>query len=315
MMNVLYHYAAGPALQTSLAALSAHGLEVQTCAEDDDPRFFELLPQADVIWHCLRPLDVTVMDRAPKLRLIQKIGVGVNTIDLQAARERGIAVCNMPGTNSQAVAEHALGLMLAVLRQIPAFDALTRAGRGWNRPPELEDNLGEIHGRRVGLIGFGQVPRRLTPILKAMGAEVYYHSQRVKQDAGGTWLSLDELLRRCDIISLHVPLTRETRGLLSAERLQVMRPGSLLINTARGELVDPAALLHALQHGPMRGAGLDVHAPEPIAPEDPILQQPNVVLAPHVAWLTQETLARSLQVARENCRRLERGEALVHRII
>lgn len=314
MMRVLYHYAAGPALQTRLAALAQQGLTVQTCAEDDDARFFELLPDAEVIWHCLRPLDAAVMDQAPNLRLIQKIGVGVNTIDLHAARERGISVCNMPGTNSQAVAEHTLALMLAVLRNLITFDALTRAGRGWQRPPELEDSLGELGGRRVGLVGFGQVPRRLTPVLKALGAEVYYHSRRVKQDAGATWLPLDDLLRRCDVVSLHLPLTRDTHQLLDAARLQLMRPGSVLINTARGELVNPQALLQALRDGPLLGAGLDVHAPEPIAPDDPLLQQPNVVLAPHVAWLTQETLVRSLAVAAENAGRLQRGEPLLHKV-
>lgn len=314
MLRVLYHYAAGPALERKLAALEHQGLDVVTCPEDDDARFYALLPETDVIWHCLRPLDAEVMDAAPRLRLIQKIGVGVNTIDLQAARQRGITVCNLPGSNSQAVAEQTLALMLATLRALPRFNELVRSGQGWSRPPALEDNLGELAGRRAGLIGYGQVPRRLAPVLRALGMEVYYHSRRVKQDAEGTWLPLDELLKRCDVVSLHIPLTTETRGLLSAGRLEQMRAGSILINTARGELIDQNALCHVLQHGPLRGAGLDVFSTEPLAADDPLLQQPNIVLTPHVAWLTQETLDRSLAVAADNCTRLQQGETLRHRV-
>lgn len=313
-MRVLYHYAAGPALERRLAALANDGIEVSTCSEQDDGRLFELLPSTEVLWHCLRPIDTAVLDAAPHLRLIQKIGVGVNTIDLQAARARGIAVCNLPGSNSRAVAEHTLGLMLAVLRRIVTFDGLLKAGKGWNRPAEIEDDLGEIAGRRVGLIGYGAVPQLLAPILAAMGAEICYANRSAKPEALGEHLSLDALLERADIVSLHLPLLPETRHLIDAERLQRMRRGAILINTARGGLVDTAALSNNLRSGHLAGAGIDVFESEPAVADDPLLTLPNVVLAPHVAWLTQETLARSVRAAADNCQRLAAGRPLLNRI-
>lgn len=313
-LRVLYHYAAGPALERRLSALADAGIEVSTCSEQDDERFFQLLPNTEVLWHCLRPVDAAVLDAAPHLRLIQKIGVGVNTIDLQAARTRGIAVCNLPGSNSRAVAEHTLGLMLAVLRRIVTFDGLLKAGRGWDRPAELEDDLGEIAGRTVGLIGYGAVPQLLAPILEAMGATLCYANRREKPGALGQYLSLDALLECADIVSLHLPLLPETRHLLNAEKFQRMRRGAILVNTARGGLVDDVALVDSLRSGHLAGAGIDVFEPEPVAAEDPLLTLPNVVLAPHVAWLTQETLARSVAAAVDNCQRLATDRPLLHQV-
>ncbi|TVS15832.1 MAG: hydroxyacid dehydrogenase [Gammaproteobacteria bacterium] len=313
-MRVLYHYAAGPVLQARLARLADEGIEVQTCSELDDARFFDLLPETDVIWHCLRPIDADVLAAAPRLRMIQKIGVGVNTIDLDAAQAREIAVCNLPGSNSRAVAEHTLGLMLAVLRKLVTFDSLTRSGRGWDRPPALEDTLGEIAGRSVGLIGYGAVPRLLAPILDAMGARVAYCNRSEPREATGERMTLDALLASSDIISLHLPLQPETQHLLNATRLQRMRPGAILINTSRGGLIDTEALLTALTDH-LGGAGLDVFQTEPLPADHALRQCDNVVLSPHVAWLTQETLARSVAAAADNCHRLARGEPLANRIV
>lgn len=314
-MRVLYHYDAGPKLRARLAGLAAEGLEVQVCSEADDARLFELLPETEVLWHCLRPVDVAVLDAAPGLRLVQKIGVGVNTIDLDAARARGIAVCNLPGSNSQAVAEHALALMLAVLRRLRTFDALTRAGRGWQRDPALEDGLGELGGRTVGLVGHGSVPAILAPVLAALGAEVLYTARAPHAVAVGRFVSLDDLLAGSDLVSLHVPLTDATAGMIDAGALARMKPGAVLVNTARGGLVDTAALIEALDSGRLSGAGLDVFDPEPLPEDHPLLGREDVVLAPHVAWLTQETLARSVATAAENCRRLGSGRELLHRIV
>jgi phosphoglycerate dehydrogenase-like enzyme len=314
-MRVLYHYDAGPALRRRLASLDAEGLRIEVCGEQDDAGFLSRLPGTEVLWHCLRPLDAATLAAAPALRLIQKIGVGVNTIDLAAARARGIAVCNMPGTNSAAVAEHALGLMLAVLRRITTFDALTRAGQGWSRAPSLEDRLGELGGRTVGLVGYGAGARALAPALTALGARLLYTARSPKADALGAFRELDALLAEADVVSLHLPLTDETRGLIDRERLSRMRPGAVLINTARGGLVDEPALLDALASGRLAGAGLDVFAEEPVDPAHPLLARDDVVLTPHVAWLTQETLERSLDVAVENCRRLAAGAPLLHRVI
>jgi phosphoglycerate dehydrogenase-like enzyme len=315
MMQVIWNYEAAPAFRRELAALAAQGLAVSVCPEADDQRLFELLPATEVLWHCLRPVDAQLLNAAPRLRLVQKIGVGVNTIDLELARARGIAVCNMPGTNSRAVAEQTLGLMLAVLRQIVRFDGDTRAGRGWAWDPNRQDALGEICGRTVGLVGFGAVPELLAPILTAMGARVLYTARAPRANATAEWRTLDALLTESDIVSLHVPLTAETTGLLDAERLARMKPGAILVNTARGGLVDGTALLDALGSGRLAGAGLDVFAAEPLPAGNPLTSLDNVVLAPHVAWLTRETLTRSLAVAAENCRRLQTDAPLLFRVV
>ena len=172
-VNVLFHYAAGPDLAARLAAVRA--LQITVCPEDDDALLARLLPGTDVIWHVLKRCTAEMIAAAPKLRLIQKIGVGVNTIDLDAAKARGIAVCNLPGTNARAVAELTLALMLAVLRRLPRFDAAMRRGEWLDA--ELQDGIGELGGRTVGLVGYGAIPRLLAPVLIALGCRVIYTSR------------------------------------------------------------------------------------------------------------------------------------------
>ncbi len=314
-MKAIFHYATSPGLAARLAAAAPAWLEVEACDEADDERLFRLLPDADVLWHVLKPATAEVIDAAPKLRLIQKIGVGVNTIDLDRAQAREIAVCNMPGTNSQAVAEATLMLMLAALRRAVPFDAATRAGRGWALDVADFDKVGEIAGKTVGLIGYGAVARRLEPALSALGARVVYVATRPKADASAEWRELPDLLAESDIISLHLPQTGETEGMLDAAALARMKPGAVLINGARGGLVDEAALVEALTDGRLAAAGLDVYAQEPIAGDNPLLGLDNVVLSPHIAWLTPETLDRSLEIAVENTRRIRDGEDLLHRVV
>jgi phosphoglycerate dehydrogenase-like enzyme len=314
-IDVLLHYAAGPAWQRDLAALAEGELHLECCDEEDNSRFYALLPLADVLWHVLRPVSAADIARAVKLRLIQKIGVGVNTIDLGAAKAKGIAVCNMPGTNTRAVAEMALLLMMTCLRRLPLLDRATREGRGWKLDSALQDSFGELAGCTVGLVGYGRVPQTLGPILQAMGAKVIYTATAPKPAATAAFRPLSDLLHDSDIVSLHVPLTAVTSQLIDREQLALMRPGAILINTARGGLVNQPALVEALRCGHLRGAGLDVFAIEPVGADEPLLKLENVVLAPHLAWLTTGTLRRSLEVAVENCRRLIAGEALLHRVV
>lgn len=311
-MKVLFHYSAGPALAAQLSALP--GLEVSFCPEADEARLAELLPETEVIWHVLKPLAASHIAAAPKLRLIQKIGVGVNTIDLDAARARGVAVCNLPGTNARAVAEMALLLMLGALRQMGRFEAATRAGAGWSQDSSVQDSLFELGGRTVGLVGYGEIPKILAPVLLALGCRVLYTARAPKPGAIGEWRSLDALLAESDVVSLHIPQTAETAGMIGAETLARMKRGAVLVNTARGGLVDEAALVAALKSGHLAGAGLDVFAQEPVAQDNPLLGLPNVFLAPHIAWLTTGTFDRSFSVAAENCRRLSAGEDLLHRV-
>jgi phosphoglycerate dehydrogenase-like enzyme len=220
----------------------------------------------------------------------------------------------MPGTNSRAVAEATLMLMLTALRRARSFDAATRAGDGWRLDPALFDAVGEIGGRTVGLVGYGAVPALLAPVLIALGARVLYTATTIKPDAVAEWRKLPDLLSESDIVSLHLPLSDATRHLIDRAALARMKRGAVLVNTARGALVDEAALMEALDSGRLRAAGLDVFEQEPVSAELPLLQFDNVTLLPHVAWLTPETLDRSLGVAVENCRRLRDGEALLHRV-
>jgi phosphoglycerate dehydrogenase-like enzyme len=314
-MKVLFHYDAGPALQRDLLALEAERLEVVCCDEGDDARFRALLPEAQVLWHVLRPITAADIEQAQNLKLIQKIGVGVNTIDLDQARSRGIAVCNMPGTNTRAVAELTLLLMLACLRRLPVLDRETRAGKGWDLEYTIQENSHEISGRTVGLVGYGAVPRMLGPVLHAMGAKVIYTARSEKPDVAWPFRSLPDLLREADILSLHVPLTSDTQCMIDKERIALLRRGSVVINTARGGLIEQDALVQGLLSGHIGAAGLDVFALEPASQNESLFGLDNVVVTPHIAWLTRETLTRSLQIGAENCRRLQAGEALLNRVV
>jgi phosphoglycerate dehydrogenase-like enzyme len=313
-MKVLFRYDCGPKLAARLAGLKAAGLDIVTCSETDDAGYARHMAEAGVLWHVLKPVTAAHIAAAPRLKLIQKIGVGVNTIDLEAAKARGVAVCNMPGTNSRAVAEMALLLMLAALRRLGALDAATRKGEGWIAGPRWQEDYGELGGRTVGLVGYGAIPALLAPMLKAVGTRVLYTARTPKPGARGEFRTLADLLAESDIVSLHLPLTSETANLIARKSIALMKPGAILVNTARGGLVDEGDLVEALIHGRIAAAGLDVFAREPVASDNALLTMDNVVVAPHVAWLTPETLERSLGVAAENCQRLARGEPLLHRV-
>ena len=314
-MKAVLQYRASPGFRAQLIAAAPAWLEVSVVDEADNATFESAMQDAEVLLHVLKPVTAEVMSKAPRLRLIQKIGVGVNTIDLDAARLRGIAVANMPGTNAQAVAEMALALLLATLRRLTMLDRETRRGNGWTLPLDTFDRMGEVCGRTIGLIGYGEVPQRLAPALQGLGARLLYTARAPKAHPIAEWRSLTELVAESDVISLHVPLTESTAKMINADAIARMKRGIVLINTARGGLVDEPALLAALRAGHVAAAGLDTLAIEPACADHPLLACDNVVVTPHVAWLTPETLARSVGVALENCRRLAHGEGLLHQVV
>ena len=194
------------------------------------------------------------------------------------------------------------------------LDTELRAGRGWQRPTAEMDSFGEIGGRTVGLVGYGAVPQLLAPVLRAMGASVLFWTREPKPRRPRRGDPCPSLLETADILSLHLPLTPETERLIDGPALARMRPGAVLINTARGGLVDEPALIEALRAGRLAAAGLDVFAAEPLPAGHPLTKLPNVVLMPHLAWLTPETLLRSWTWRSRTCRRLGTGEALLHRV-
>lgn len=280
------------------------------CAEDDDGTFYRELPQAEVIWHVLRPLSGADLRRGDRLRLVHKLGAGVNTIDVDAATERGIAVANMPGANAPSVAEGTVLLMLAALRRLPELDRAVRAGGGWPTDPQLGETVRDIGACTVGLVGYGNIAKRVSDIVTAMGASVLHTSTR--DDGRPGWRPLPDLLATCDIVSLHLPLTAQTRHLLGREALALLKPHAVLVNTSRGAVVEEAALVDALRGGRLAAAGLDVFEAEPVAPGNPLLGLDNVVLTPHVTWYTVDTMRRYLTEAVANCRRLRDGEVLAN---
>jgi phosphoglycerate dehydrogenase-like enzyme len=299
-VKVVFHFDGTEALRRRLEPLG-----VTLCPESDEATFERLLPEMEVLWHVLKPVTEAVIARAPKLRLIQKIGIGVNTIDVEAAKRRGIAVCNLPGTNSRAVAEMTLALMLACLRRLPQLNDMVRTKHGWHKSCELQDAFGELGGRTVGLVGYGAVPKLLHPVLEALGAKVLFWS-RSRSNA-----TFEDLVGQSDIVSLHLPLNPETERILDARK---MKRGAILINTARGGLVEEESVVIALQDGTLAAAGLDVFAEEPVRPGHPLLRLKNVVATTHLAWLTLETLQRSIEGALRNVKKLRDDLPLENRV-
>jgi phosphoglycerate dehydrogenase-like enzyme len=308
-LRVLAHFTPGERVLEYIAPQS-DWIDVRFCAEDDDDTFYRELPEAEVIWHVLRPLSGSDVERAGRCKLIHKLGAGVNTIDVDTATRNGIAVANMPGANAPSVAEGAVLLMLAALRRLPELDRRTREGRGWPSDPTLGETVRDIGSCTVGLVGYGNVAKRVETIVTAMGADVLHTSTR--DDGQPGWRPVRELLAESDIVSLHLPLTDQTEGLIGAEALTAMKSDAVLVNTSRGPIVDEEALVDALAGNRVAAAGLDVFTDEPVSADNPLLALPNVVATPHVAWYTADTMRRYLAEAVDNCARLRDGRDLVN---
>lgn len=308
-LRVLAHFVPG-AKALDFVAPEEDWLDVRYCAEDDDATFYRELPEAEVIWHVLRPISGDDLAKAPRCALVHKMGAGVNTIAVDAATDLGIAVANMPGANAPSVAEGAVLLMLATLRRLTELDRATRAGKGWPSDPSLGETVRDIGGCTVGLVGYGNIAQRVERMVLAMDAQVLHTSTR--DDGRAEWRALPDLLAQSDIVSLHLPLTDRTEGMLDRAALSLMKSDAVLVNTSRGAIVDETALVEALRAGNLAGAGLDVFATEPVAPDNPLLKLDNVVLTPHVTWYTADTMRRYLEHAVGNCRRLRDGRDLVN---
>lgn len=308
-VRVLAHFLPGDTV-LDIVEPQSDWLDIRWCHEDDDATLHRELPWADVVWHVLRPLSGADLRRGARLRLVHKLGAGVNTIDVDAATESGIAVANMPGANAPSAAEGTVLLILAAMRRLLKSDSATRAGRGWPTDPTLGETVRDIGECTVGLVGYGNIARRVERIVAAMGAEVLHTSTRHNGTPG--WRPLAELLAASDIVSLHLPLTPASDKLINRSTLALMKPGALLVNTSRGGVVDEEALVEALRSGGLAAAGLDVFAVEPVPATNPLLALDNVVVTPHVVWYTRDTMRRYLDQAVDNCRRLRDGQDLVN---
>jgi phosphoglycerate dehydrogenase-like enzyme len=238
----------------------------------------------------------------PRLEMISVWGTGTDNIDLAAAARRGVTVCNIPGANAYAVAEHAIALMLAVARKIPAIDRRMREG-DWPR-----EMLTQLYGKALGVFGTGHIGARVAELGRALGMEVLTWSARGQAGAAGAGAK-QEILRRADAISLNLRLTPETRDFIGAAEFALMKPAAILVNTGRGALVERSALLAALSEGRIAGAGLDVFHDEPLAEHDPLRGLANVVLSPHNAGQTPEVRRDGLLRTVENVENFLAGRA------
>ena len=235
-----------------------------------------------------------VFAACPRLRLLSVWGTGTDHVDLASARQHGVTVTNTPGVSARSIAEHALALLFAVARRIPEMDAATRLGK-WPRGRSVE-----LHGKTCGVVGYGAVGRHFARLAAALGMRVIVWTMHPDRYAGIDFVELDEIYRTSDAISLHLRLSPETESFVNAAQLASMKSTAILINTARGAIVHEEALVHALSTGRIAGAGLDVFATEPLPPQHPFTQLPNVVLTPHCAGITPEALEAGLQMAVDN---------------
>jgi len=242
-------------------------------------------------------IDAEVMDRAKGLKVIACYSVGVDHVDLEAARRRGIRVTHTPGVLTEATADLTLALLLAVARRLVEGVDYAREGRWQAWHPELLLGL-DLEGLTLGIVGMGRIGQAVAKRAQAFGMRVVYTS-RAPKPLPYPFLSLEELLARADIVSLHAPLTPETHRLLNRERLFAMKRGAILLNTARGGLVDTEALVEALD-GHLFGAGLDVTDPEPLPPEHPLYARKNAVITPHIGSAGRRTRERMAKMAAEN---------------
>ncbi len=258
------------------------------------------------------PIDAEVMDSAPNLRIVAQYAVGFDNIDVKAATERGIYVTNTPGVLTETVADFAFALLLAVARRVVEADHYVRSGQ-WKVAWHPLMMLGtDVHGATLGIVGMGRIGQAVARRAKGFGMKILYYDiverPEIEREVGAKRVDLETLLRESDFVSLHVPLLPETHHMIGERELKMMKPTAFLINTARGKVIDQAALYRALKEGWIAGAALDVFEQEPIPPDDPLLQLKNVVLAPHAASASIETRSRMADIVAENLIAFKEGK-------
>jgi len=271
---------------------------------------------AEVIVTQLAPITEKVLGSLEDLKLVIVTRGGPVNVNVEAATENGVIVANAPGRNAPAAAEYALGLMLAAMKRIPDAHASLKGGEWRGEFYAYEENGVELDGATVGLVGFGAIGSRVARVLTAFGAEVLVHDPFVDDEkvaeVGGRRAGLDELLESSKVVSLHARLTDETRGMIGPEQIAKMPEGSVLVNTARGGLLDYDALCDALESGHLGAAALDVYDEEPPPEGSRLFEVPNLVLSPHIAGATRETAHRAASIAAAEVGRYARGEELAN---
>ena len=298
--------------QKALARLDPQYRMAKSPSADD---ILAVAHDADAILVTYAKLPGELLRQLPRCKAIGRFGLGVDNIDLPAAKALGIAVNYVPDYCLREVSDHAMALLLALARKVTLANTLVQSGR-WEVPPLVP--LRRLEGRVLGLVGFGNIPRALAPKAKAFGFKVLAHDPYVTKEAlsaaGVEGVSFDDLLARSDFISVHAPLLPGTRGLMNAAAFAKMKKGAYVINTARGPLVDEPALIAALDSGHLGGAALDVVASEPLPKDSPLLNRDNVILTPHTAFYSVEALEELQTKCASDVARVLSGEKAIYPI-
>lgn len=291
------------ALQTLSMLLRADGHEfiAYDNRETQTEKLIERVKDAEVVVLANQPFGKEVIDACKNLKLVDIAFTGVDHVDVAACKERGIVLCNAAGYSTNAVAELAFGLMIDVYRYIVTCDHESRNNG------TIGGLIGhELCGKKLGIVGTGAIGLKVAEIGKAFGCELLAYSRTVRPEGlemGIKYMDLDELLKQSDIVTLHIPVSKETQKLISPDKLALMKPESIIINTSRGGVLDNEALADALKEGRIAGAGIDVYEMEPPIPKDyPLLSAPNTVLTPHVAFATKESLYKRAVIVFDNIR-------------
>lgn len=308
-MNVLYIGPTLPKYTDLIEDLLPAGFRFQTVGHDS-LQLGERINKADFLIGFMRVTE-EMLQAAPRLKLIQAITAGYDNIDVDAAARAGIPVATTSGANAVSVAEHIFALILAISRRIVYADSAVKRG-DW---PQLELYHGscfELAGKTIGLIGFGHIGQAAARMARGFGMEVlYYRRNRLtaeeERSLEASYTPLEGLLQRSDIVSIQVPFTPQTKGLIGGKELGMMKKSALLIDVARGGIVDEEALIESLNEKRIAGAGLDVFAREPVKPENPLLHMDNVVLTPHTAGAAWESVRRTLEASVDNILRVASG--------
>jgi D-3-phosphoglycerate dehydrogenase / 2-oxoglutarate reductase len=302
-----------PSLDPAMAALKRLDPEVRMAKSGAAEDILAVARDADAVLVTYAKLPGDLLRQLTRCKVIGRFGLGVDNIDIPAATACGITVTYVPDYCLHEVSDHAMALLLALARKIPFSDRLVRAGR-WEMPAVVP--IRRLHGRVLGLVGFGNIPRALAPKAKAFGMRVMTHDPHVSQaalDAAGVEnVSFDDLLATSDYVSVHAPLLPATRGLFDAQTFAKMKKGALLINTARGPLIDETALVAALDAGQLGGAALDVVAVEPLAKDSRLRGRDNVILTPHTAFYSVEALEELQTKCAADVARVLSGEPPVY---
>jgi len=299
-----------PSLEIEHALLDPIGAEIVALQATSDAQLLDRVADADALLVCYAPVTQRVIERLTRCRIIARYGIGVDNVDVAAATARGIPVTNVPDYCIDEVSDHALALLFACARKVALLDRHVRSGR-WDARDAAP--MHRLRGRILGLVGFGKIPRRLTGKARALGLDVIafdpYVSAEDMRTAQVEKVTLEDLLARADFVSVHAPLVPETRGLIGAAALRAMKPTAYLINTSRGPLVSYDALVTALREGWIAGAALDVVEHEPPRDLDALRALDTLVLTPHVAFYSEESVRELQRKAVENVVRALSNEA------